>query len=139
MASTDSGVTVETAELRFGYGDRDVLARVSLRASPGEVVGLVGPNGSGKSTLIKLLSGVLSGYAGSARVDGGEVRDLPRAELARRIAVVPQEPAFSFPFTALEASFEADRVRLAWPRGLPEAPAYALRFPDRASAGSPTR
>jgi alpha-L-fucosidase len=39
----------------------------------------------------------------------------------------------------LEASVEADRVRLAWPRGLPEAPAYALRFPDRARAGSPTR
>lgn len=121
MASTDSGVTVETADLRFAYDGRDVLDRVNLRASPGEVVGLVGPNGSGKSTLVKVVSGVLSGYAGSARVDGGEVRDLPRAELARRIAVVPQEPAFSFPFTALEivlmgrhphlagSAFESDR------------------------------
>ena len=102
MGSTDPGVTVETAELRFAYGDRDVVDRVDLRASPGEVVGLVGPNGSGKSTLIKVLTGVHRSYDGSATLDGREVREFPRRELARRIAVVQQEPSFSFSFTALE-------------------------------------
>jgi iron complex transport system ATP-binding protein len=102
MGSPETGVTVETVALRFAYDEREVLDRVDLRATPGEVVGLVGPNGSGKSTLVKVLSGVLDGYAGSALVSGREVRDLPRAELARQIAVVPQEPAFGFPFTALE-------------------------------------
>jgi iron complex transport system ATP-binding protein len=113
MGSIESGVTVETADLRFAYGDRRVLDRVDLRASPGEVVGLVGPNGSGKSTLIKALSGVLTGYAGSARVGGREVRDAPRAELARQLAVVPQEPKFSFPFTALEVVLMGRHPHLA--------------------------
>jgi iron complex transport system ATP-binding protein len=126
MGSEGSGVVVETAGLRFTYGDRPVLERIDLRASPGEVVGLVGPNGSGKSTLIKVVSGVLADYSGSARVGGREVRELRRGELARQLAVVPQEPTFSFPFTALEVvlmgrhphlaglAFESDRdVELA--------------------------
>lgn len=93
---------VETRDLAYAYGDRGVLAGVEVAVGPGEVVGLVGPNGSGKSTLIKVLSGVLGGYRGSARVDGREIRGLPRKELARRLAVVPQEPTFTFPFSALE-------------------------------------
>jgi iron complex transport system ATP-binding protein len=113
MGSTDPGVRLETAELGYAYGDRPVLERVDLRVAPGEVVGLVGPNGSGKSTLIRILSGVLDGYAGSARIDGTELRDLARTELAQRIAVVPQEPSFSFPFTALEIALMGRHPHLA--------------------------
>lgn len=121
MASPDPAPLVEARELSFAYGGRTVLDRVTLRVAPGEVVGLVGPNGSGKSTLIRLLSGILDSYAGTATLAGTEVRRLNRRELARRVAVVPQEPAFSFPFTALEIvlmgrhphlaglAFEADR------------------------------
>jgi iron complex transport system ATP-binding protein len=68
----------------------------------GEIVGVLGPNGSGKSTLIKILSGVLPGYTGSAMLDGEEISRVPRRKLARALAVVPQEPVFGFPFTALE-------------------------------------
>jgi iron complex transport system ATP-binding protein len=75
---------------------------VAIEVRAGEIVGLVGPNGSGKSTLIRLLSGVLSGYSGAARIDGREVSGIARLSLARTIAVVPQEPVFTFPFTALE-------------------------------------
>jgi iron complex transport system ATP-binding protein len=113
MGSTEPGVTVETAALRVAYGEWLALDGIDLRASPGEVVGLVGPNGSGKSTLIKTLSGVLDGYSGSARVGGREVRELPRAELARRLAVVPQEPTFGFPFTALEVVLMGRHPHLA--------------------------
>jgi cobalamin transport system ATP-binding protein len=93
---------VETRDLGYAYGARGALAGVDLAVGPGEVVALVGPNGSGKSTLLKVLSGVLGGYRGSARVDGREIRGLPRKELARQLAVVPQEPVFTFPFTVLE-------------------------------------
>ena len=97
-----TGVSIETRDLSFAYRDHPVLDRVGIAAHPGEVVGLIGPNGSGKSTVIRILSGVLEGYGGSARVDGKEVREQPRRNLARLLAVVPQEPTFTFPFTALE-------------------------------------
>jgi ABC-2 type transport system ATP-binding protein len=49
---------------------RWALRYVSLRAEPGESIGLVGPNGSGKSTLLKILTRVMYPYAGSAHVGG---------------------------------------------------------------------
>ena len=48
---------------------------LSLRAAPGEVVGLLGPNGSGKSTTIKMLLGLLRPSAGRARLFGRDPRD----------------------------------------------------------------
>jgi len=103
MAS-DAGGTLEIRELGFDYDGNEVLRGVDLRAEPGEVVGLVGPNGSGKSTIVRIVSGVLGSYAGSVTIDGREVRDLPQRQLARELAVVPQEPQFGFPFSALEVA-----------------------------------
>jgi iron complex transport system ATP-binding protein len=93
---------IEAVGLGYAYRGRQALGGVDLAVRPGEVVGLLGPNGSGKSTLLKVLSGVLPGYRGHALVGGAEVRDLPRRELARRLAVVPQESVFAFPFSVLE-------------------------------------
>ncbi len=102
METSKARAALEASSVSYAYGRQGALHEVSLEARPGEVVGLVGPNGSGKSTLVKILSGVLAGYSGSALVAGDEVSRLPRRELARRVAVVPQEPNFGFPFTALE-------------------------------------
>jgi iron complex transport system ATP-binding protein len=115
------GVRLETVGLSFAYGEEIALEGVSLHVEPGEVVGLLGPNGSGKSTLVRVLSGILPHYGGAARVDGVEVRHTRRRDLARKLAVVPQETSFGFPFTVLETvlmgrhphlaglAFEADR------------------------------
>jgi iron complex transport system ATP-binding protein len=103
MASPDSTASlVEARGLGFSYGERPVLRDVGVRVSGGEIVGVLGPNGSGKSTLVKILSGVLTGYTGSATLDGEEIGRIPRKKLARALAVVPQEPVFGFPFTAME-------------------------------------
>ncbi|HKQ62654.1 MAG TPA: heme ABC transporter ATP-binding protein [Candidatus Polarisedimenticolaceae bacterium] len=94
---------VAVRDLGAGYGGRTVLADVAFEARAGEVLGVIGPNGSGKSTLVRVLSGVLA-YRGSARLAGREVGSFPRRELARLLAVVPQEPSFGFPFSALEVA-----------------------------------
>jgi iron complex transport system ATP-binding protein len=115
MAFSDSGsgAGIAARGLGFAYEGRQVLQRVDLTVEPGEVVGLLGPNGSGKSTTIKILSGVLRDYAGSATVDGREVRQAGRRDLARTLAVVPQEPVFGFPFTALEIALMGRHPHLA--------------------------
>jgi|JI10StandDraft_1071094.scaffolds.fasta_scaffold65727_4 iron complex transport system ATP-binding protein len=93
---------LEARDLTVSYGAHHVLAGVDLDLRPGSVVGLLGPNGAGKSTLVRALSGVLGRFAGTIRIAGKDLRALSRREVARRIAVVPQEPRFEFPFTALE-------------------------------------
>ena len=102
-ANSGSAVPLlEVHDLTVAYGSRLALAGVDLRLEAGSVVGLLGPNGAGKSTLVRAVSGVLAGFSGSVTVAGDDLRKLPRMEVARRIAVVPQEPRFDFPFTALE-------------------------------------
>ena len=56
----------------------------------GEVIGLLGPNGAGKSTLLRVLASVLKSHSGELRLDGQPVHTIPRAELAKRIAYLPQ-------------------------------------------------
>src|SRR6476620_1131754 len=79
-----------------------VLDDVSVTAPRGAIVGLIGPNGSGKTTLVRLLNGTLTPAAGSVSLDGRPVSTLSRRDLARRIAVVPQDTHVTFDFTALE-------------------------------------
>jgi iron complex transport system ATP-binding protein len=103
MALSDPTASLlEARDLSFAYGERPVLRGVGITVRRGEIVGVLGPNGSGKSTLVRILSGVLAGYTGSARLDGEEIDRAPRRKLARALAVVPQEPVFGFPFTAME-------------------------------------
>jgi iron complex transport system ATP-binding protein len=70
--------------------------------SAGERIAILGPNGVGKTTLLRLLSGVRSPSAGSIFLDGRPLHAVPRAEVARKIAVVPQDLAVPFAFTARE-------------------------------------
>ena len=93
---------LEADTVSFGYGARQVLRTVSLTLLPGEILGVIGPNGSGKTTLFRLLSGILAPSAGTVRLAGRPLTAYRRREVARRLAVVPQDPTIDFPFTALE-------------------------------------
>jgi iron complex transport system ATP-binding protein len=89
-------------DVAVALGGRPVLADVSLAVAPGEVVGIAGRNGAGKTTLFRVASRVIAADAGRVLVDGAPIASLARRELARRLAVVPQDVAVSFPFTAGE-------------------------------------
>ena len=94
---------LDVTGIRAGYyPENPVLDDVDLRLSAGGFLGLIGPNGSGKSTLLRVLAGVLTPWAGQVCLDGANVLDLSRRQLARTIAVVPQEILSPFAFTAGE-------------------------------------
>lgn len=85
-----------------GYGDRLVLDCVSLTVTRGERVALIGANGVGKSTLLKVIGGLLRPRAGSVRIGGKDVGEMPREQLGKVVAMVPQELVVSFSFTVQE-------------------------------------
>lgn len=86
-------------DLAFGYGAHGVLDGVSLDVPQGSLVGLVGPNGAGKSTLLRCLCGALRPRRGRVELEGAELARMRPAEIARRIAVVPQASDPAFPVT----------------------------------------
>ena len=75
----------------FSYGNQAVLKDVSFRVAAGERVAFVGHTGSGKTTILKLLARLYELQEGSIRVDGVDIRDIPRRELRRRMAFVLQD------------------------------------------------
>ena len=79
-----------------------ILNGVSFEVQSGEFLGIIGPNGSGKSTLLRTMAGVLSPASGSVRLDGSEVARTPGRQLARRLAIVPQDNPIAFDFTVQE-------------------------------------
>lgn len=93
---------VELCGVTAGYGDRLVLHDCDLSLAAGEVVSVVGPNGAGKSTLLRVIAGLVAPRGGTATLDGTPVAALRRADLARRVAVVPQSFETLFPFTVRE-------------------------------------
>lgn len=68
-----------------------VLTGIDLEIAPGEVVAVVGATGAGKSTLAQIVAGTVPAREGTVLLDGTGVRELPAAELRRRICMVSQE------------------------------------------------
>ena len=82
---------IELKRLSREFGERVVLAGVSLRVDRGETLAVAGPNGAGKTTLLRILAGLLRPTAGLARVLGAE---LPREawSLRGRVGWLGDEP-----------------------------------------------
>ena len=93
---------LEVRNLSFSYGDGPVLRDVSFTARAGELIAVVGPNGAGKSTLFRCILGFLRGFGGSVLIDGRDAKGLPRRELARRVAYIPQASDQVFDYTVME-------------------------------------
>ncbi len=93
---------LEARELTCGYGDAPVVEEVTLSLGRGELLGVIGPNGSGKTTLLRALAGRLRAEAGEVLLEGRPIGRLPRREVARLLAVVPQISSPPFEFTVRE-------------------------------------
>lgn len=85
--------TIEFRNVTFSYdGKNDVLKNISFTANAGETVALVGHTGSGKSSIINLLMRFYEYGKGEILIDGVSLKDLPQAELRKKIGLVLQDP-----------------------------------------------
>lgn len=89
-------VTLKINNLSVALGGRAVVRGVSVDFASGALTGIVGPNGAGKSTLVRSILSLLP-FEGRVLIDGAE--HLPRAELARRVAYLPQGQTLHWPLT----------------------------------------
>ena len=89
-------------DLHFRYARGHVLDGVSFTLTAGRFYGLLGPNGCGKTTLLDLLAGLKRPYSGQIRFRGRVLGTYGRRELAREIALVPQNFYINFPFAVHE-------------------------------------
>ncbi|WP_244148875.1 ABC transporter transmembrane domain-containing protein [Desulfonatronum thioautotrophicum] len=94
-------------------GNIRLLDRINLSIQPGEMVGLVGFSGSGKSTLALCIAQIYSYTGGSLKIDGRELEQLTKADMAVNMGMVAQHP-FIFEGTLqdnLLYSCEAQRLQ----------------------------
>lgn len=92
----------ELEHIGFAYGPKRVIDDLSLTLEAGHFYGIIGPNGSGKSTLIDLLAGHLCPDRGRLQLEGRSLAYYSRKQLARRVALVPQDFRINFPYTCTE-------------------------------------
>lgn len=94
--------------LRFQYhplnrgADNWVIDGLTCDVDAGEILGIVGPNGSGKTSLLKLLAKVLRPQVGDMALFGRDLGTMAQVEVARTVAIVPQESPQVFSFTVME-------------------------------------
>lgn len=80
----------------------ELLQPVSARFEPGRVTAVLGPNGAGKSSLLSLASGQRRPSSGDVSLGGRPMERIRPLQLARWRAVMPQDTAVSFDYTARE-------------------------------------
>ena len=79
-------------DVHFGYlPDEPVLKGLDLTVRPGQKIAIVGATGSGKTTVVNLLTRFYETDSGSITVDGVDIREIPKADLRRMIAIVLQD------------------------------------------------
>jgi ATP-binding cassette subfamily B protein len=109
-------LVVSFERVGFAYDDKRILDEVTFQLAPGTVLGLLGRTGSGKTTLTRLVARLYDVSEGRVRVGGFDVRELPVAELGRRVGMVTQEvqlfaASVRDNLTFFDASVPDERIR----------------------------
>lgn len=79
---------LHTDGMAAGYGGKIVVDGVELYVNKGEILTLIGPNGSGKSTVLRSITGQLKLIKGAAFLDGKDMTEIGRHELARKVSLL---------------------------------------------------
>ena len=93
---------LKTENIYYRIGHKLILSGISAEFIPGEFNMILGPNGSGKSTFLKIFSGEIHKYDGVVYYSNEKIAHLKKEELAKRRAVMSQQPELSFPLMVEE-------------------------------------
>lgn len=100
MVQNNCAITVQG--LSFAFEQEKILKDIDLKIDKGKFYSILGPNGSGKTTLIKNICKTLSTKYGSIYVGEKDIKRLGSREMAKEMALVPQNTTVEFDFSALD-------------------------------------
>ena len=93
---------LKTNNIEFSYNQKNILKGIDLQIKKGSFIGIIGPNASGKSTLLKNMSKTLIADKGTVYLNKKILNDYSSLELAKKMAVVPQNTEISFNFNVYD-------------------------------------
>lgn len=93
---------LKTENIQYAVGNKKILQGISTSFKEGLFHVIVGPNGCGKSTFLKVFSGELKPQEGTVKYDEENVLAIHKNNLAKRRAVMSQQPELQFPLIVSE-------------------------------------
>ncbi|KEQ23098.1 ABC transporter ATP-binding protein [Paenibacillus tyrfis] len=81
-----------TERLEIAYGERSIVQNLNISIPSGQITALVGANGSGKSTILKAMARMMKPKQGSVFLDGKSIHQQSTKEVAKQLAILPQNP-----------------------------------------------
>ncbi|REE81060.1 iron complex transport system ATP-binding protein [Paenibacillus taihuensis] len=82
----------ETSKLNIGYEERLIVENLNIAIPKGKITALVGANGSGKSTILKTMARLMTPSGGTVMLDGKSIHKQSTKEVAKQLAILPQNP-----------------------------------------------
>src|SRR6266446_3612562 len=116
-ATAPAPALLAAAALTVKAGERELVASLSLELKPGEFIAVLGRNGCGKSLTLHTLAGLRAPAAGRVALDGRDLATLGRTEIARRMALLPQDREDSLPLSVFETTLLGRHPHIGWLRG----------------------
>ncbi|MGG3450594.1 ABC transporter ATP-binding protein [Domibacillus aminovorans] len=83
---------LSTKDLTIGYGENIIVDKLNLSVPNGKITALVGANGSGKSTILKTMARIMIPINGGVMLDGQMIHKKSTKEVAKDLAILPQNP-----------------------------------------------
>jgi iron complex transport system ATP-binding protein len=101
-------------DVEFSYkNSASVLKGINMDVGVHELLAILGPNGVGKSTLLKCINGLLKTKKGHVLVDGENLKELKRVEVAKRLGYVPQRADVS-QITVFDSVLLGRKPHITW-------------------------
>lgn len=85
-------VSLQTSHLDIAYEDRLIVKDLNVHIPDGQITALVGANGSGKSTILKTMARIMQPKSGSVILNGKSIHRQSTREVAKQLAILPQNP-----------------------------------------------
>lgn len=95
-------VRLYTEDVNISYDERLIVKELSIEIPDKKMTTIIGSNGCGKSTILKALTRIIPHQAGSIILDGASISRENTKALAKKMAILPQNPESSSGLTVGE-------------------------------------